>query len=163
MAMSGMSLLLALLVLPGSAWAQSSLPDPTRTPGRVNPMVTQDNIGTTICRRGWTRTMRPPEAVTENLKRAQVAAFGYVDRRLPDYEEDHLIPLELGGAPDDPANLWPQPRHPADGWGAALKDRLERRLHFLVCHGRLSLRVAQHAIAQNWEEAYVLFMPGRGP
>jgi hypothetical protein len=25
-----------------------------------------------------------------------------------DYEEDHLISLELGGAPRDPKNLWPQ-------------------------------------------------------
>jgi hypothetical protein len=26
------------------------------------------------------------------------------------YEEDHLIPLELGGAPRNPKNLWPEPR-----------------------------------------------------
>jgi hypothetical protein len=25
------------------------------------------------------------------------------------YEEDHFIPLELGGAPKNPKNLWPEP------------------------------------------------------
>lgn len=105
--------------------------------GAVNPAVTQDNIYTTICVAGWTRTVRPPVGYTNRLKRRQMA-----DRGLPgdphDYEEDHLIPLAVGGHPSDPANLWPQP------WPAArAKDTDERRVHALVCSGRWSLQRGQ--------------------
>jgi hypothetical protein len=32
---------------------------------------------------------------------------------------------KLGGAPYGPRNLWPEPRAPADGWNADVKDELE--------------------------------------
>ena len=71
------------------------------------------------------------------------------DRRL-----DHLIPLELGGAPRDPANLWPEPctAVAADGTpaGARVKDRFENWLHDEVCSGVLSLVAAQQQIAGEW-------------
>lgn len=81
-------------------------PDPALTPGATSPAVTQSNIDATICRPRWTRTVRPPEGYTERLKRAQIRTYGYRDRRLRDYEEDHLIPPELWGAPASPQNLW---------------------------------------------------------
>jgi hypothetical protein len=59
---------LALLMTPAAAWAQTALPDPVRTPGALNPEVTQETIGTTICVRGWTRKVRPPPAYTHALK-----------------------------------------------------------------------------------------------
>jgi hypothetical protein len=37
---------------------------------------------------------------------------------------------------------------------AQVKDRLEGKLHELVCIGQLDLKTAQHAIASNWIEAY---------
>ena len=147
----------AAAVVPASA--QSSRPDPAATPGALNPAVTQATIEETICVRGWTRTVRPPAEYTYALKRRQVRAAGYADRRLGDYEEDHLVPLELGGSPDDPRNLWPEPRQPVDGWDADLKDDLEGVLNGLVCSGRLSLAAAQQAIATDWEAAYRRFMP----
>jgi hypothetical protein len=39
------------------------------------------------------------------LKRQQIREFGYADRRLGSYEENHLVPLDLGGAPYDERNL----------------------------------------------------------
>lgn len=138
----------------GQAWAQGALPDPVRTPGAINPDVTQANIGQTICVRGWTRTVRPPEEYTYRLKRRQMRAWGYADRRLRDYEEDHLVPLSLGGAPYDRGNLWPEPRYAADGWDADRKDELEARLAQLVCSGNVSLGEAQRAIARDWIAAY---------
>ncbi len=129
------------------------LPDPVRTPGATNPAVTPATIHATICVPGWTATIRPSAAYTTGLKRRQLAA-GYTWRgntRLADYEEDHLIPLELGGAPSSPLNLWPQPYA---GTGARVKDRVENRLRALVCAGRLDLATAQHAIADNWWAAY---------
>ena len=46
----------------------------TLTPGVVNPDVTQATIATTICRRGWTRTIRPPVSYTNDLKRRGLRA-----------------------------------------------------------------------------------------
>ena len=51
-------------------------------------------------------------------------------------------------------SLWPQPRLTRDGRGAEAKDRLERRLHALVCRGVVPLAVAQRAIGADWVEAY---------
>jgi hypothetical protein len=62
-----------------SGSSPSALPDPRRTPGAVNPAVTQANIDSTICVRGWTRTVRPPERYTESLKRQQMREYGYTD------------------------------------------------------------------------------------
>lgn len=143
-----------LAVSPGATSMQTGLPDQHLTPGALNPAVTQANIRRTICRDGWTRTIRPPERYTEALKRRQVRQYGYHDRRLGHYEEDHLISLELGGAPSDPRNLWPEPHHAANGMGSERKDRLENRLKHMVCRGSITLRQAQHWIAREWVEVY---------
>src|SRR5690349_7314738 len=52
-----------------------SRPDPRCTPGAVNPGVTQATIATTICRSGWTSTVRPPESITQPEKLASMAAY----------------------------------------------------------------------------------------
>jgi hypothetical protein len=70
---------------------------------------------------------------------------------LSDYELDHLIPLELGGA-STVANLWPEPW--ADPRGAHRNDDLENALNRQVCSGSMTLSDAQHPIASDWEAAY---------
>jgi hypothetical protein len=114
----------------------------TLTPGVVNPDVTQATIGETICRRGWTRTIRPPVDYTNELKVEQMMTY----RRTgtpSDYQEDHLISLELGGHPSDPRNLWPEPEP------QALKvDRIENELNDLICSGQISLAEGQRRISQ---------------
>jgi hypothetical protein len=92
------------------AWA-ADLPNPVMTPGATNSDVTQANIERTICVRGYTKTIRPPAYYTNRLKKEQLAQYGYADRNPRHYEEDHLIPLEIGGNPTDPRNLWPEPRN----------------------------------------------------
>lgn len=129
-------------------------PNPRLTPGALNPAVSQDNIHRTLCVRGYSRSIRPPERYTERLKRLGIRQYGYSDRRLRDYEEDHLVSLELGGSPTSPRNLWPEPHHVIGGWGSYAKDRLENRLHTLVCRGRLPLVQAQREIASDWIAAY---------
>ena len=107
------------------------------TPGALNADVTQATIGATICRRGWTRTVRPPVSYTNDLKRKGLRAYGL--RGPPSgYQEDHLISLELGGHPTDPRNLWPEP-YPR----AADVDRVENELNARVCSGRITLAEAQ--------------------
>jgi len=138
--------LLALLVVvavvaffaqPRGHRAAAVLADPVRTPGVLNPDVTQANIRSTICRRGWTMTIRPPVDYTNALKRRQMRHYGETGS-LSDFQEDHLISLELGGNPTDPRNLWPEP-YPR----ASEVDRIENDLNAQVCSGELTLAQAQ--------------------
>jgi hypothetical protein len=110
--------------------------------------VTQANVDSTICSHGYTKSVRPPESVTEHEKEASLAAYGD-SGPLHDYEYDHLVPLELGGAANDPRNLWPEP-----GTAPNPKDGLENRLRSMVCAGELSLAAAQREIAVDWVAAY---------
>jgi hypothetical protein len=111
--------------------------DAVRTPGMLNPDVTQRSIAATICRSGWTRTIRPPTEYTDALKRVQLREYGL--RGPPSaYQEDHLISLELGGHPTDPRNLWPEP-YPR----ASRVDTIENELNAAVCGGSLALADAQ--------------------
>jgi hypothetical protein len=113
--------------------------------GMVDSRVTQNNIQTTICRRGWTRTVRPPWDVIDAIKRNLAADIRVSPR---DYELDHIVPLGLGGAPLDLRNLMLQPR--AGACNAHMKDDLERRLSIMVCAGDLTLKGAQHETATDW-------------
>jgi len=87
------------------------LPNNSVTPGAVNQAVTQSNFDSTICVSGYTKTIRPPVSYTNRLKYSQLdSGYNYRgDTSAHDYEEDHLIPLEVGGSPTSVKNLWPQP------------------------------------------------------
>src|SRR5450759_3792178 len=136
----------------------SGEPDPALTPGALNSAVTQATIGTTICVSGWTATIRPPSSYTTSLKIQQIPLYGYADTSTAAYEEDHLISLELGGAPKDPHNLWPEPYVATlpDGRnvGARVKDALETLLKKEVCAGAVTLSAAQAEIGIHWVHAY---------
>src|ERR1035437_1543870 len=138
-------------------------PNPTLTPGVANPQVTQANIQNTICNRHWsTRLIRPPAEYTNNLKKKQLRQYGdtvhqtraelinpntgRVDTtrcmahsdNMACYEEDYLIPLEDGGNPTDPRNLWPEPFNTRVGgiiMGAHQKDIVEGFVHDEICYG----------------------------
>jgi len=138
--------------------AGAVLPNAGRTPGAINPSVTQATIGRTICVTGWTTTVRPSSSVTTGLKVAQLAS-GYTykgDTATGDYEEDHLISLELGGAPSAEANLWPEPYNSPEG--ARVKDAVENKLHALACARTITLATAQKAITSNWWVAYQTYV-----
>jgi hypothetical protein len=133
---------------PGTCHARGaglhSQPDPACTPGALNPAVTQANIDRTICVRGWSEGVRPSESVTEPEKTASMLAYG--DSGSPsEYEYDHLVSLELGGAVNDPRNLWPEP-----GASPNPKDAVEDALHRMVCDGQIRLSQAQRIIATEW-------------
>lgn len=106
--------------------------------------MTSSTIDRTICVSGWTETVRPPENITEPEKLASMRAYG--DSGSPAaYEYDHLVALELGGALNDPRNLWPEPEGSPNP-----KDAVENDLHRLVCSGQMPLTEAQHIIATDW-------------
>ena len=121
----------------GGGTAPGVLASATLTPGSLNPDVTQATIGSTVCVRGWTATVRPPVTYTTPLKIEQMRAYGETGPPSG-YQEDHLISLELGGSPTDPRNLWPEP-YPR----AAEVDKVENELNAKVCSGKLPLAEAQ--------------------
>lgn len=132
--------------------ADGALPDATCTPGAINHAVTQQTIKKTICKQGWTATIRPPASVTEPEKFASMRAYGDSTAvgEAAKYEYDHLIPLELGGAPNDTRNLWPERRAGTDGSYA--KDKRENRLRVLVCLGTVKLAAARRLMRTDWRQ-----------
>jgi hypothetical protein len=126
---------------------RGGLPDPKCTPGAINPSVTQDNIESTICVPGFSKTVRPPVSYTTPLKIKLMQSYGFTDSRS-NYELDHLISLEIGGNPTDVRNLWPEPGY--GQYNFHIKDRFENYLHNAVCSGSMSLSDAQKEIATDW-------------
>ena len=137
---------------PGSCHVRShypfSMPDPHCTPGALNPAVTQATIHQTICRRGYSGSIRPSTSVTGPEKLASIRAYGF-HQPAGSYEYDHLISLELGGAVNDSRNLWPE-----NGASPNLKDKVEDYLHARVCDGRMLLAPAQRIVALDWVSFY---------
>ena len=100
----------------------------------------QSTIKKTICKSGWTKTIRPPVIYTNALKIQQMIL--YEETGSPsEYEEDHFIPLELGGAPRNPKNLWPEPHSQSK-----FSDPFETQLKRKVCKGVMKLKKARAAI-----------------
>src|SRR5207244_4934442 len=116
------------------------LPKKSLTPGVINPAVKQSTIKSTICVSGWTKTVRPPVSFTNALKLKQMKQYGETGSPSA-YEEDHFIPLELGGAPKNPKNLWPEPHAQS-----RKSDPLENRLKRQVCKHLMTLKKARAAI-----------------
>ena len=143
----------------GAVGAQtvSALPDPRITPGAIDPTVTPQNLHATVCVRGYTATVRPDKRVTNRLKREQIRQYRYSDKDPRNYEQDHLIPLSIGGNPSDPRNMWPQPR--AGEWSAEQKNDLEFVVYKMVCNGDIDLAQAQEKIARDWTAAYQAWVP----
>lgn len=145
-----------ILTLAARAFA-GDLPNPAITPGAVDSSITQQNIQETICVKGYTKKVRPPANYTNKLKKKQIAQYELADTNPKHYEEDHLIPLEIGGDPHDPKNLWPEPWK--SEWNAKKKDQLENTLHRRVCDGEIPLEEAQRAVANDWIGAWKQYVP----
>jgi hypothetical protein len=130
---------------------QGLLPDPDKTPGVADPALTME----VLCAKKF--TTRDVRSVSGAMK---VEVYSLYDREnhagacaksKRGCEIDHLVSLELGGA-NDVKNLWPQPF--GKPWGAEVKDKLENKLHALVCAGEIDLATAQQEISADWIEAY---------
>lgn len=135
--------------------ASEPLPDPSCTPGAVNPKVSQNNLDSTVCKSGYTKSIRPPVSVTRVEKQRNAESYSYTGD-LTYAEYDHLVSLVLGGDPNDPRNLWVEPPSPShrdkDGVNNP-KDVVEVKLSTAVCNRRVQLADAQAAIAADWTTA----------
>lgn len=128
------------------ACVRGPLPDRACSPGAYYSGLS----ASVICSAGFrTSTIRDvPQEEKFAVEREYGMPQAYYGRTI---EIDHVVPLELGGS-NEIANLFPEP-----GAGAAsyhVKDRLENRLHDLVCAGRMSLAAARRGIASDWETLY---------
>lgn len=134
--MRRLAAILAVVLLAGCAPLKAPTSVTRHAPliGRLNPDVTQATIHATICKAGWAKSVRPPQSYTSKLKRSQLPAGA----SMREFSEDHLMPIEIGGAPRDPANLRPVPvaRAKAD-------DVWENKLHREVCDGSMTLAEAR--------------------
>jgi hypothetical protein len=121
-----------------------SLPSSELTPGDVLPVTVKD-----LCVPGFAKKVRN---VPVAVKRQVLALYGIQHPEPGEYEVDHLVSLELGGS-NSIRNLWPESCRTTP-WNARVKNRLENRLHQLVCEGKLDLATAQQEIASDWIAAY---------
>lgn len=145
-----MKIVFVFTMLLSTSVLAADLPDPNLTPGEANPELTQE----VLCAKGFT---------TKNYRNVSSATKGEVYRLYhaknhegvcagrEGCEVDHLISLELGGQ-NNTKNLWPQSYQ--GEWSAHVKDKLENKLHHLVCQGKVSLKDAQEAISKDWIAAY---------
>jgi hypothetical protein len=129
--------------LPADPATAAYLPDPKLTPGDVLDVTTGD-----ICVPGYSSKVRD---VPESVKNQAYQEYGITSHQPGQYEVDHLISLELGGS-NSIRNLWPE-SYTGD-WNAHVKDKLENKLHSLVCDNQVDLKTAQREIATDWIAAY---------
>jgi hypothetical protein len=122
--------------------AEGPKPKSGLTPGETRPITIAE-----ICRRPQAEVI---SNIPEETRRRVFAEYG-INGHSGSFEVDYLITPDLGGT-ESMRNLWPQPY--SVRWNAHVKDRLEERLHELVCSGKLDLSTAQHDIAVNWIDAY---------
>lgn len=144
---SGLLLIFSSVLIAGessSAPLSPALPDPAITPGDV--LTTDASV---ICVPGYTKRVRN---VSTTTKAAAYENYGISTHEPGEYEVDHLISLELGGS-NSISNLWPE-SYLTEPLNAHVKDKLENRLHAMVCSGDLPLAQAQREIAENWVQAY---------
>ena len=133
------------------------LPDPTCTPGAIDPTINEANLGSTLCRKGgYTAAIAPPDTLTEPVKRKLLAAYGIPADQIGDFELDHLVAMPVGGA-SDTRNLWPEPNTfrqftKSSGW-VNDKDVVETYLFHAICDGKVSVDAARGAMAADWTTA----------
>ena len=128
------------------ALSSCNAPELTRAPvpGATDPAITSANARQIVCRMGYTSTIRPTREWSHGVK-VRLLAEQHLPGQIKDYELDHLIPLNIGGAPRDPANLWLQ------RWDEArAKDDDELELYHAVCSGRMTLEQAQRRMLDKW-------------
>lgn len=130
-----------------------ALPNPSLTPGAVNPKIVAYPDGRSVVKDGKQAnicnphfTTKPWRHETESEKHAICREYG-ITHKCPDhtYEIDHLVSLTIGGSNAAP-NTWAQPWHQA-----RIKDfDLEDKLRHIVCSGEWTLPEAQRCEAGNW-------------
>jgi hypothetical protein len=133
-----------------SVSAQGPKPRARLTPGETRPITIAE-----VCRSPQAEVITAN--IPEDMRRKVFSAYG-IRANWDDFEVDYLITPDLGGAPSF-RNMWPQPY--SAKWSAHEKNKLEQRLHDLVCDGKVDLATAQRDIAADWIGAYKKYVGER--
>lgn len=134
----------------------AELPDPGLTPGDTRVVDVH-----TLC----TTSTKLVRNVPASVKKQAYKEYGMIGNHTGycngagGCEVDHLISLELGGS-NSIKNLWPQAYF--GQCNAHIKDKLENKLHALICNGTLTIQEAQQAISTDWEAAYTKYVNPHG-
>ena len=124
-------------------------PDRRCSPGAYYSKLTTSVICASTFRTG------PIRNVPESEKFAVEQEYGLGAKHYGStLEIDHIVSLELGGS-NDIASLYPEEaKLPGNAPGFHVKDKLENKLHDLVCEGTMTLRRVQRQIATVWQALY---------
>ena len=115
----------------------------------LNPDVTQETIQETICRHGYTHTVRPATSFTNKIKLRLMREEGIPEADTSEWALDHILALTLGGHPRQLSNLQLLTQH-----DNSRKSRIEVKLNCFVCRGQMSLDQAQTEVVADWQAAY---------
>ncbi len=137
-------LLAVLVVFESTVNAEGPKPKLGLTPGETRPISINE-----VCRNSDAEVVS--RDIPDDTRQKVFEAYGIASPRPNQFEVDYLITPDLGGT-ESIRNLWPQPY--SARWNARVKDKLEQRLHQLVCSGKLDLPTAQRDIAVDWIGAY---------
>jgi len=142
---------LVAVVLTARAAFAGDMPDPRLTPGGV---ASTDRAE--VCESDGlpgSAYSRAHREMNQRARRADFARYGILWSDRGRYEDDHLVPLCLGGA-DVETNRWPEPR--TGVWNSYAKDDLEGYACKMVCAGRIGLAEAQSwfLAPADWRDAY---------
>ena len=125
---------------------RSALPDRRCSPGAYYAGLTSSVICSATFHTSTIRNV--PQSEKYDVEREYGMAARLYGHTI---EIDHIVPLELGGS-NDIANLYPEPGSGHASYHA--KDKLENKVHALVCAGSMTLAAARRGIATDWEALY---------
>lgn len=124
----------------------------TQAQPALNPAVTQASASATICKGGYTKTIRPAHADIKAIKREAMLLAGQASSPPSAYQMHRIIPMELGGSPLDPSNLELRPISFEKSPDGILLREIGSELKRQACSGQLSLSEAQNEMLRRWSE-----------
>ena len=120
--------------------------DPRCTPGVLNAAAAA-NPQKTICQRSYLARLEKAAAGVEHLKIAMMIRYGSAGNPST-YVLAQLVPVEDGGSPTDPKNLWPIL---LDGWGGARTQAVvANAVHARICNGKTTVGQAAQLFEGDW-------------
>jgi len=119
--------------------------DPACAPGKLDPAVT-GNLAQTVCNPAWVAAasqIQPPPVTLDKL---------LIESQLPGnpvtYALARVIPVEDGGSPTSPLNLYPLP---LNGFGGEQTQTVvANQLHQEICSHEITIAQAAKTLQGDW-------------
>jgi len=120
-------------------------PDPDCAPGKINPAV-PGHTAQTVCSVSWVAaaaTVRPSQTIEDEL----LIKYSLPGSPLT-YVVAQVVPVEDGGSPTSPENLYPLP---LNGYGGQKTRALVAgQLHDEICSHKITVAQAAKTLAGDW-------------